>query len=87
MQNDLISRSALLKKKLVPPGNIVLLDDIENAPAVDAVEVVRCGNFNHRMYIDCGDGCVVGGCPILGMALPYDFYCRFGERRADDGTP
>lgn len=42
MQNDLISRSALWSVL----GNIVTSEEVEtaiaNAPAVDAVEVVRC---------------------------------------------
>ena len=37
--SDLISRSALLKKVLVPPCDVVSVDDIKKAPAVDAVEV------------------------------------------------
>lgn len=45
MTNDLISREALLAKAYCTGGNynVVIDIDIKNAPSVDAVEVVRCG--------------------------------------------
>ena len=49
------------------------------APAVDAVEVVRCTDCSvpHNKWI---------GCPNLnGLVPPPDFFCARGERRADDG--
>lgn len=94
MQNDLISRSELIAEHC---DGCDALDHglcnhnvcgaallIMEAPAVDAVEVVRCGNCIHRVYKEIGD-CEIGGCELLGVALPCDFYCAEGERRADDG--
>jgi hypothetical protein len=70
MENDLISRSALMKKVLVPPCSVVSVDDIKNAPAVDAVvlpsgkigDVVKWNTgvsfryFTIRSIIICHDG-------------------------------
>ena len=47
----------------------------DDAPTVDAVEVVRCKDcaVPHNKYT---------GCPKLnGLATPPDFYCPFGERK------
>lgn len=47
---------------------------IENAPPVDAVEVVRCKDCKHYMTIYCTcDGCCISD----------DWYCADGERRTD----
>lgn len=103
MNNDLISRSALLKKAIEEKRFVFRAEDllreevifqtvykdlasfILSAPAVDAVEVVRCkdcifckpsaapGMFFcdwHRDYFE---------------TFPDDF-CSHGERRADDAT-
>ena len=51
---------------------------LQEAPTVDAVEVVRCKDcaVPHNKYT---------GCPKLnGLVTPPDFYCPFGERK--DGT-
>lgn len=45
---------------------------IDMAPAVDAVEVVRCRNCRHR---HTGGRCA---------GRPMDFFCADGERRHDD---
>ena len=82
--SDLISRSALLKKVLVPPCDVVSVDDIKKAPAVDAVNPVRCGECIHRVYKEIED-CTIGGCELFGVATPCDFYCAEGKRRIDDG--
>lgn len=99
MSNDLISRSALIEEcnelsaiewnqKAAPvswaDAYEHFADDLENAPAVDAVEVVRCKDCafydfgecdNYRM--DVSDG---------AHFYPYpDDFCSYGERRADDG--
>lgn len=53
---------------------------IANAPTVDAVEIVRCGDcaVPHNKYT---------GCPELnGLVAPPDFYCPFGERKDSDGN-
>lgn len=82
--NDLISRSALWSVL----GNIVTSEEVEtaiaNAPAVDAVEVVRCK--------DCK--CIKGGsfdifklayCNVWKTDMQADNFCCFGERRINDG--
>ena len=48
---------------------------LQEAPTVDAVEVVRCRDcaVPHNRYT---------GCPELnGLVTPPDFYCPFGERK------
>ena len=48
---------------------------LQEAPTVDAVEVVRCRDcaVPHNKYT---------GCPKLnGLITPPDFYCQFGERK------
>lgn len=48
---------------------------IEEAPTVDAVEVVRCKDCKHYMTIHCTcDGCCISD----------DWYCADGERRTDE---
>lgn len=95
MENDLISRSALIAYvKELPtydatdrgfifkryPSGLFAPDDIvksiQYAPAVDAVEVVRCKDCKHYMTIHCTcDGCCISD----------DWFCADGKRRADDG--
>lgn len=62
----------LLNKSFYPA---IVKSSIESAPAVDAVEVVRCRECEipHNKYT---------GCPKLnGLVTPPDFYCSYGERR------
>ena len=94
MQNDLISRSAL--KKYVNDHSTHWLNEwdtagvllaIQNAPAVDAVEVVRCKDCKRcdgfpKMEIEEDE---VGICKVTRMVVFPDFFCNYGERRADDG--
>lgn len=52
---------------------------LQNIPAADVVEVVRCQNCKHRIYKDMGyDIGMIGGCKVWGVALPGDFYCAHG---------
>ena len=55
------------------------ITDIQNAPTVDAVEVVRCKDCKHRTEL-CGDGWH----PCTDMAVNDNWYCADGERREDD---
>ena len=105
--NDLISRSALLAdieetvvfsvKDGQPSAEIrganKITDRIKNAPAVDAVEVVRCKNCKHselEFFADNGTTrterykCFHHRMGI--NVLEHDDFCRYGERRADDGS-
>ena len=65
-----------LAEKIECPGQpLVYWDDIEAAPTVDAVEVVRCKDCKHRHsdswceYVDDDD----------------NFYCARGERKEGVG--
>ena len=63
---------------------------IDDAPAVDAVEVVRCGQC--KSWLHTGEG--VGDCTNKRFAIPHfccpsmpaDGYCCLGERRDTDGS-
>ena len=87
MNNDLISRSALLAeycngcdalaKKMCDQDICGVAMMINDAPAVDAVEVVRCEKCKHWE-----DGWL-GYCTKCHTAMPYDGFCSYGERRED----
>lgn len=56
-----------------------LVDLINSAPTVDAVEVVRCKDCDvpHNKWL---------GCPNFnGLIPPPDFYCARGERKDGEG--
>lgn len=88
MTNDLISRSALLegfqfrlpiiseRAEVVARCVEIARRLINKAPAVDAVEVVRCKDCKHRDTVYCAMDI-----DILDVA--DDMFCSFGERRAD----
>jgi len=86
MNNDLISRSALIAllenekiRMAVDKGKMFRL--IEAAPAVDAVEVVRCKDCIHyEKYPDYANECWNDA----GMLNVYDdCFCSYGERRTE----
>ena len=55
-----------------------LREVLEDTPAADVVDVVRCKDcaVPHNRWI---------GCPKLnGIVTPPDFYCSYGERRKED---
>lgn len=55
--------------------------NLDSIPAADVAEVVRCQDCKHRIYKDMGDDIgMIGGCQVLGVALPGDFYCAHGAR-------
>lgn len=82
---DLISRSALLK------DNSFFMwsrqrDAVEDAPAVDAVEVVRCKDCNYRYQYEDWDRqsqevIVCHECRVLRKDFGDDGFCSYGERR------
>lgn len=92
MENDLIRRSELLAKKCVVRGHLdtgspypskvvaIPVDVIERAPAVDAVEVVRCKDCKHMKIIE---GTSVLYCLVwLNVNGFGDHgYCNYGERK------
>ena len=75
-ESDLVSRIAL-RNTLYDADAITMqgVKIINQFPAVNAVEVVRCRDcaVPHNKYT---------GCPELnGLVTPPDFYCPFGERK------
>lgn len=60
----------------------VYCQDIDEAPTVDAVPVVRCRECEHMCRDNVGIFCKVwngyNGCG-------YDGFCNYGERRTPDG--
>ena len=105
MQNDLISRSALgigkakrecFEDPKYADGWNSAVDIINNAPVVDAVEVVRCKDCErwhegtgwcscHSHFITPdGAACHPWESANWKMFDGNDF-CSYGERRADDG--
>lgn len=92
MENDLIRRSDLLAKKCIIRGRLdtgspcpskvvaIPVDVIERAPAVDAVEVVRCRDCEHWFEKE-NDQDMFGFCYLyLVWMRSYDF-CSCGERK------
>lgn len=90
-ENRLIDANALIKHKRKMNGadfggefwdEAVLVSDINNAPTVDAVKVVRCGLCEHwdvnRLY--CHHPAGLSFCGKTGAAKGF---CCFGERRTD----
>lgn len=94
MENDLIRRSDLLAKKCMVrwhldtgspcPSKVTAIpvDVIERAPAVDAVEVVRCNECKHFDTSDF-DGDPLYGCTLESAMLDItpDSFCSYGERK------
>ena len=96
--NDLISRSALLEKAI----GVVVYDEggwncnvravpddvVEKAPAVDAVEVVRCKDCKYRCETKEGEynpeDIVCDWWATDG--LKANDFCSYGERRGGDGS-
>ena len=58
----------------------VLVRDIENAPTVDAVEVVRCKDCKWSVSLDGILGCRWHGFYETGS----DWFCADAERREDE---
>ena len=93
MNNDLISRSAVLEELRkgtiitddlygmgIMAGNDHALKKIEAAPAVDAVEVIKCRDCFYWMKAKVNrSGNLV--CPKSGMEIVATDYCSRAERR------
>ena len=92
--NDLISRSALIEeyewlKSQVNASSVPEIEEhikrINNAPAVDAVEVVRCKDCKHyeRGVCVCPYLCISGAACLYPQP---EHFCSYGERRNGDAT-
>ena len=85
--SDLISRSALLAEydrvHIGPAGGARKL--MENAPAVDAVEVVRCKDCKFCVANDCKEACDEDFmCSAFWMGIKEDKFCAWAKRRDEE---
>lgn len=57
--------------------------DVEMAPTIDAVPVVRCGMCKHWTACESeeNDCDIYGVCNQIGRLTIYDWFCADGERR------
>ena len=58
---------------------------LQEAPTVDAVEVVRCRECKYRFK---NNGHSRAGCPIIdaNIWMDDDDFCSYGERKGGDGN-
>ncbi len=68
-----------------------LAGEIDNAPTIDAVEVVRCADCRRFKYNLTPDGYLPEGvneteCMLFHCGMDYTDYCSFGERRTECGS-
>ena len=88
MTDDLISRQALIaeimRRGIYPPG---VRHAIENAPAIDAVPVVRCkdcikweADGTYEFDVD-GTKILWGACSNSLHHCKYNHFCSHGERK------
>lgn len=61
---------------------IVLWEDIESMPIVDAVPVVRCARCRHGEAFKTFPGGIF--CPYIKDTVPPDGYCYMGEENPHD---
>ena len=83
-EKRLIDANALKVKAFPDPDSgegLVYVQDIDEAPTVDAVEVVRCKDCGHRT--ENGMCPMISGCPDL-VGVDDDFFCKYGKRRTED---
>ena len=76
----LISYDYIRQKALADPDSgeaVVYLQDIAEAPTVDAVEVVRCKDCKHK------DG-MPGQPNIVCWQMHDDDFCSYGKRKDGD---
>ena len=87
MNNDLISRAALLeaiRTDVAPFTLSMVVRHIHSAPAVDAVEVVRCKDCIYAQERYGHLKCELG-ISISNTWNNPNMFCSYGERRADNG--
>ena len=59
------------------------IEIINNAPTIDAVEVVRCKDCKHWLKDVAGCTDFVGRCAYANYMIGATGYCLYGERRKD----
>ena len=95
MNNDLISRAALLeaiRTDVAPFTLSMVFRHIHSAPAVDAVEVVRCKDckwYKEGKLLSPNKFCFRLKHPREDRKIGYNFspddFCSYGERRENNG--
>lgn len=53
--------------------------EINNAPTIDAVPVVRCKDCVYKASAEVIDGFLI--CPASGMEICDDDFCSYGKRK------
>lgn len=89
MTDDLISRQALIaeimRRGIYPPG---VRHAIENAPAIDAVPVVRCKDCKHaeksKYAFDWDGKTPLCECSYMTQPNRWHEYCSWAERKKAD---
>ena len=87
-EKRLIDANALKEKaepEEVTGEGIVYVQDIDEAPTVDAVEVVRCKDCKHWLKDVPGCTDTVGRCEWANYMVGGSGYCVYGERKDNDG--
>lgn len=86
--NPIISNLTAMKSMYDAIALDGMIKGLEDAPTVDAVEVVRCKDCNHKGWIQepC-HGKSVDFCNVFDSTInnPEKCFCYYGERRSDDG--
>ena len=81
---DALRKKAQYSNRFESDEQIVFLDDIDAAPTVDAVPVVRCWQCKHAKYW-YGDKYL---CSLWNeknrISVFSDGFCSYGERRGGD---
>lgn len=62
--------------------DVVLKRDVDSAPTIDVVEVVRCRDCKNADRFKCADGITRALCDQVNLSgvMDLDFYCAYGER-------
>ena len=99
MAKEYIEREALLTRlqKVVVTGDVLgmgiqigtdnAISCIEEAPAADVVEVVRCKDCKHATFYSCKNDACYKAILCEYQIGPEDenFFCSYGERRTENG--
>ena len=82
---ELIDREVLLNKLGCSDEDIIFKEIIDEAPLIDAVEVVFCKNCIYRATakVNCKGFTI---CPASNMEITDNDYCSYGERRESEET-
>ena len=81
LETLMVRFAALGRKKVAEDYNFVRTV-LDNAPTVDAVEVVRCKDCSYWDKATVNkNGFLI--CPASGMEITEGDFCSYGERRTD----